>query len=290
METFELQLKDLSEANQEQIREITDPYTVPIVINGEHGGSGTLIEVDGMHGVLTAEHVIRNPDKPNHHLDKPTKDGPWLLIPPAKFPGGKSLHAKRLELVFTKRVSDEYGPDLGCILIPPGEILEGLKARRSFYPVSTNIGDRVKNGAENKGFVAFSGFPAKAARPAEPVLGYEQVTSLKGFAFITAPDRYEIRQEWDYFELGINRKEIDDLKHTFGGVSGGGVWRVPVYRKKSDGPGAEFIKDVTLTGVAFFEDDPKDQFFVRTHGPRSLYERFLPLIRAKIAEIRSRID
>ena len=62
-EHFEIKLGDLPEYVREAIRQETKHYSVPLVINGIPLGSGTLVEIDGHHGVLTAEHVVRPPKR-----------------------------------------------------------------------------------------------------------------------------------------------------------------------------------------------------------------------------------
>jgi hypothetical protein len=37
-------------------------YTVSIVLDGKFYGTGTLVEVNGVKGMLTAEHVVHNPE------------------------------------------------------------------------------------------------------------------------------------------------------------------------------------------------------------------------------------
>jgi len=37
-----------------------EPYSVMPLLNGEVHGSGTLVTIDGVHGILTAGHVVRN--------------------------------------------------------------------------------------------------------------------------------------------------------------------------------------------------------------------------------------
>ncbi|MGB8168114.1 MAG: hypothetical protein WCF18_11525 [Chthoniobacteraceae bacterium] len=114
--------------------------------------------------------------------------------------------------------------------------------------------------------------------------GFTTVFKLKGFAFMTGEDKYEEQEGWDYFELGVTRDEVADIGDSFGGVSGGGVWRIPVCRKKDDPEGSEYYDGMTFAGVAFYEENhlPDGRFFVRTHGPRSIYQQFLPALREKL--------
>jgi hypothetical protein len=70
------------------------------------------------------------------------------------------------------------------------------------------------------------------------------------------------------------------VPHFFYGVSGGAIWRL-VNLFEQD-PSMHELKstDYVLAGIAFYQGPgsplPK---FIRGHGPRSLYEKFLPELR-----------
>lgn len=283
-ETFLIRLADLPAAANERIVAETRNYVVPLIINDIPHGSGTLVEIDGHYGLLTAEHVARNPDRPELRLDNLSHDGPKLLVPPAEFPGGEPIESFALRVFTTKRNNDEYGPDLAFIALPDSPLLRELRARRSFYPLTKDVEVKVADALQETGFVPFCGFPASQFVEKKPSHGYTEVKMLRGFSFVTGPDKYEQRETWDYFELGVDRAEMGDIGDSFGGVSGGGIWRIPVFRKKGEPEGLEYFEKMTLAGVAFYEENllPNGRFFVRAHGPRSIYERFLPWVREQL--------
>ncbi len=287
-ETFLIRLKDLSKKLKDQIAKEASHYTVPIIINDIPIGSGTLVQVDGFYGVLTAEHVVRHPKRPELHLTNSERGGPQLFIPPAEFPGGKAIESSVLRVFPTDRKEDDYGPDLAFVALPLSPLLSELKARRSFYPLTNAIDDKVAAALDDIGYVSFNGYPASHRIKKPAAFGYSECIELRGFAFITGPDKHEVRGDWDYFELGITREEAAEFNETFGGVSGGGVWRIPVHRKKGEPEGSEFLGRPTLAGVAFVEENhwPKGRFFVRTHGPKSIYQTFLPALREQLREMK----
>lgn len=284
-EQFEIKLGDLPERVQEAIRQETKHYSVPLVINEVPLGSGTLVEIDGHHCVLTAEHVVRLPKKPDLWLTNTDHKGPRLLIPPMDSPGEIIFESYALRVFHTQRKRDDFGPDLALIVLPPSGMLNELRGRRSFYPIAHQSDAKVAEALHETDFIAFCGFPASTQKQDEPSLGFTEVIQLGGFAFLTGPEKYDDRGEWDYFELGVRREEMGEVGESFGGVSGGGVWRVPVYRKKGDPEGAEYYQNRTFAGVAFYEENhlPNGRFFVRTHGPKSVYHTFLPQFRNSLA-------
>jgi len=287
-ETFLVRLGDLPEAVTNRIVEATGDYIVPLIINDIPLGSGTLVEIDGHYGVLTAEHVVRHPNRPDLHLNNLSHDGPKLLVPPAEYPGGEPIESFALRVISSNRHNDEYGPDLAFITLPDSPLLRELRARRSFYPLANDVDGKISDSLQDSGFVAFCGFPASQNIERQPSYGFSEVKQLRGFAFMTGPDKYEERDSWDYFELGVDRAEVADIGDSFGGVSGGGIWRIPVFRRRGEPDGSEFFEKMTYAGIAFYEENhlPDGRFFVRAHGPKSVYERFLPFVREELRRMR----
>jgi hypothetical protein len=283
-ETFLIPLGELPEKVKADLTRETNHYLVPIIINDTPWGSGTLVEAYGHYGILTAKHVVRSRRRPDLDLTQTALNGPKLFVPPALFPGGRPIESSALRIVTTQRTNDEYGPDLAFIALPPSPLLSELKARRSFFRLTTNVEQKLSYALQDTGFVPFCGYPASHQFARKAALGYSTVVELRGFAFITGPDKYEERNGWDYYELGVLREELSDFGDTFGGVSGGGIWRIPVYRKAGQPKGSEYFDRMTFAGVAFYEENhlPDGRFFVRAHGPKAVYERFLPLIREQL--------
>src|ERR1051326_6899879 len=144
-ETFLLQLKDLPGAAQDMVAQETKPYTVVIIINDEQIGSGTLVRIGDVHGILTAEHVVRHPDRPDLRLDNTAPDGPRLLLPPAEFPGGIAIESFALRVFTTQRSNDSHGPDLAFVTLPPSPLLSELRLRKVFYPLAQSPIENMAN-------------------------------------------------------------------------------------------------------------------------------------------------
>jgi len=71
------------------------------------------------------------------------------------------------------------------------------------------------------------------------------------------------------------------MPKSFGGVSGGGLWRFDVVRAAHENPGQERLDKSYLAGVVFCQNAiDTDKPTVRGHGGRSIYEVCLPEIRA----------
>jgi hypothetical protein len=57
---------------QENIGQQIEPYSIMPLLDGEVSGSGTLVKIDGVCGILTAGHVVQNWEKsqPKYHPPK----------------------------------------------------------------------------------------------------------------------------------------------------------------------------------------------------------------------------
>jgi hypothetical protein len=222
----------------------------------QYVGSGTLVTCDGEHCILTAAHVWaalhRVPDVAISH----TSD--W------------NIDVVRADLfrVFVPqpRTADEWGPDLALMRVPD-HLLPKLKAEKAFHDLHKVL-ERCQHEPlhPNRGFWFFLGAPAE--------LGVfdEDVAILKIMAYGGAgPELHEIhrREQYDYYDLRVNRREINGLPESHGGVSGGGLWRVAIER---DADGSfRWLGQRRFEGVVFYEWNPAGEVgFVRAHGRESI--------------------
>jgi hypothetical protein len=99
---------------QEKIGREIEAHSIMPFLDGEVSGSGTLVTIDGVHGILTAGHVVRNwHDAKDEH---PKRLG---LVP---YRGASTLVEEPLEhfgsFVTEADHSDALGPDLAFVRIP----------------------------------------------------------------------------------------------------------------------------------------------------------------------------
>jgi len=89
-------------------------------------GSGTLVTVGSLHGVLTAAHVV----------DALPKTGEVGLVvgieDPSKYQRQVSKMKHTESILLCSKPFDQYGPDLAFLTLPP-ETIGWLKAQRSFH-------------------------------------------------------------------------------------------------------------------------------------------------------------
>jgi hypothetical protein len=281
-----VRLDSVPERVTEEVRRTTGDYAIPLVVDYLPLGSGTLVQIDQSCGILTAEHAVNHPSKPHLRLNYTGHPERLLRTAVGPFPHDLSISTNALRIVTSIRASEDYGPDLAFIALPAeAPFLHELKARKSFYNLTVKTAERKAAALDDVGFFALCGFPAVRDFTEAPSHGFTTVNGLYGYAMFTGPDKYEERNDWDYYEMGVSQESANEFERTFGGVSGGAVWRVEMQRREDAQLGSEYMSRITLAGVAFYEMDDRDQkrFFVRSHGPCSIYEKLINLVRKTLA-------
>ena len=103
---------------------------------------------------------------------------------------------------------------------------------------------------------------------------------------MTAQKRYWADHNgYDFIDALAAREPETFIPDSFGGVSGGALWHFRDVFHTDQSIRELKREDYVLAGISFWEDstDPNAPF-VRAHGPRSIYERFLPEVRAWLKE------
>lgn len=97
------------------------------------------------------------------------------------------------------------------------------------------------------------------------ITGMFSAPNIARYSSMQAPEA--IRRDYDYIDLDMD-VALPGVPETFGGVSGGGVWRVFVYWSEATNKIA-WAKDIE--GVAFYELDlVNGHRAIRCHGPQSI--------------------
>jgi hypothetical protein len=98
---------------------------------------------------------------------------------------------------------------------------------------------------------------------------------------VTAQGEYSTRPNgYDYIDAMAAREPGLFIPESFKGVSGGALWLFRDFFHMSEPPQLLTRDDYVLAGIAFWQgqEDPNAPF-IRAHGPRSIYENFLPNVR-----------
>ena len=241
-------------------RSIED-FTVCFVLDQALAGSGTLVDIDGRFGILTAFHVAAE-------LKRRPEASLSLII--AKYPHRFILARECLEFIELGRPKSRKtdGPDLSFIQITGPEQLSRLRTMKSFYRTDLDP------------FADFGDIPIELVHwflvGAPAILAKQMTSSTADGAmttrFLIAEPRFlGLRKHGD-----IARFDIDSTNPPFAtdykGYSGGGVW-VSVFVKPHPSAGDETIDidKCRLAGVIFYQSKVrKGRRIIYANGPALL--------------------
>ena len=262
----------------------------------DFAGSGLLVEVDGVSGILTAEHVIYGPaglETKRSILATVPQVYPFdsfaELIPdqPARHAIGTHIRAEVLTWYPTthqRKTYDEWGPDLAFIRVPKGTPFErNLRATRiNFYSWARGPDSDMRKALDQSSSVlAVVGAPGEWIEEDPSPKPGQFGRRIKVGVMMTAQEQYHPDQNgYDFVDAVASREPGTFIPNSFGGVSGGALWRFrDVFHTNLFG--TQLNRDeYVLAGIAFWQHRIDSKIsFVRCHGPRSIYERFLPEVR-----------
>ena len=224
-------------------------------------GTGTLVSFARDRYILTASHVwaelLRS--------ERPTNLGVTLR---ENIDHASLIDRDAIVAVGPPRppIWNEWGPDLIFLRVPP-EHVGAIEAHRVFHNLMRNRILGVE--AECIDLRVLMGTPGELAqcmpRHADlQITGMFCANDTGRFSPIAAP---ALIHDFDYIDLDMD-VALPGVPQSFGGVSGGGLWRVLVYWSVSTREIA-WAKDIE--GVAFHQSDlVNGHRMIRCHGPQTI--------------------
>lgn len=228
------------------------------VFDSEHGdllelaGSGTLVAFGESHYILTASHVWERVLKGAVKVGITLTDNishRFLMDVAAIVICGAPRAA----------ASEDWGPDLIFLRIPE-EHLGTIKAYQSFY--DPEVDGKKSLNVNHVEMWVLMGAPAAFGKFTRIHADIE----INGLFANIGPGCYN-RGDFDYYDLEMNLS-APGVPASFGGVSGGGLWRVMAHCSCSGG-NIDWLR--ILEGVAFYQSPiVGGRRIVRCHGPKSI--------------------
>jgi hypothetical protein len=230
----------------------------------QFAGTGTLVTDKVSHYILTAKHVW------DEILDKAVKGAKPVGV-------GITLRPDREHKFFIPREAivpigpaappqwNEWGPDLVFLRVPPA-FLGRINAVKVFYPIDGFSKIKTEQEVHARELHLLMGTPKEKGQYTETFADLQII----GMPQNIISQSHE-KDGWDYLDLEMDLS-LPNIPQSFGGVSGGGLWKVLVYRR----PGSSKTSWMaTLEGVAFHQSDPEnDHRIVRCHGMNSIRKAF----------------
>ncbi|HZM01623.1 MAG TPA: hypothetical protein VFC44_01250 [Candidatus Saccharimonadales bacterium] len=261
-------------------REIND-YSVSLFRNNVPHGSGTLVSLGNVCGILTAHHVsdlalkVKGGDADAltlvfaehvHRFEIPLHGDPF-----------KRLYEEVVVGAFHQS-HESQGPDLAFIHLFDPDKLSVLKSKKLFYPLEHAKLNTMRDLRYQQMPWWIWGAPAERISTEHPSQGGEFLARVQHFCGqVTFLDEM-CSNSFDYVRLKINTGQ-DRFPADCKGMSGGGVWLTPPNGNRDGGLALLEFKAPILTGVAFYQSEDQNQSRIITcHGPASIYEALLQAI------------
>jgi hypothetical protein len=264
IEEIETALRESAEVRDSILRE-TYASTVALFAVTDHeqveslqlAGSGTLVQIGDSSYILTAAHVweevlksaskigISLPEDLNHRFLMDIE----MIVPvgPPK-----------------PREWTEWGPDIIFLRIPP-ERVGAIKASRVFYNLSfKGASQQQKIALKTTHLETWIFIGAPHAFGTFPTTKYADI-QINAF-FCSAPVSHS-KNGFDFLDFKADTS-LPGVPKSFGGVSGGGLWKILVFESPSTG---KIDSTATLEGLVFFQliiDDSHS--VIRCHGPETI--------------------
>jgi len=248
-------LRDERSGLREKVVRNLGDFTVALlaIYNGSHerlalAGTGTLVWIDNAHFILTARHVW------DEVLSKADQIG--LTLKP-EIDHKYGVARKEFAIFGLPKPAEwnEWGPDLILLRIP-AESVGTIGAYKSYW----NMQGRIDVNAEILEVMVLMGTPAALGEFTDTHAEL-QITGM-----FLGPEKVQERDGLDYLDYEMDLS-FTEVPRTFGGVSGGGVWRVYLYSAQ-DG---EIDWKMSFHGTAYYELEIVNEHRpIRCHGPKSI--------------------
>ena len=240
------------------------------VADGQILGSGTLVTIGKLAGIVTARHVAEV------LLRLKARSAQAQIVRMPKKSGGNVVHAldlRQAEFVLSpgRDVPDgPDGPDLAFVLLSI-ENEATLKGTSSFYAL-----DKVRSTLKGLAKIDMAlGIVAEMTTDREVTAE----GAKRRFTLMTLSGHSQDEREHDGYDLATLVPPPEAhiaLPNSLGGMSGGGVWRV-FYKPD----GSNTVVERRLIGTALYEQFTECRTNIIHHGPRSHETKLISLIRER---------
>lgn len=268
--TVGVRIGDIPKPLLDEIGAGLEHYFVPILGLAAEGhpdplkliGSGTLVRIDSQHYVLTAAHVWEATERFPTISFALTSYESWFPVP------REGIAVRTLR----DRRRAEFGPDLALLEISPAlvprivahkSVLDLSQQRRAFLAEPLPI---------DSGLWAVTGMSGTLSGVRTQPERRTFEADVHGRAFFGGIVQAHERDGWDYLDAGAD-VTLADVPQSFGGVSGGGLWQIPLSLSKNTGQ-LSWNGQKRFNGVAFWESAVHEgRCVIRCHGQRSLFKK-----------------
>lgn len=240
-------------------------YTVSLILKQKLIGSGTLIRVADTYGILTAAHVAKIVENADQSVGVNIADHPHGFFIPKQC-------LEHVVVGASKSLDDADGPDLSILRILDVNDLSTIKSKKSFYPLDKpNLGSFLETLPIGEMLWYLVGAPDEHCRSEGKFGTRNHILAAKHLVAEATYKKREVRNDFDFVTLELIAGDYS-FPSDYGGVSGGGIWLLPLVMNPDVGVSTIAYEAPILAGVAFYQRGVIDGVSdIVCHGPASIY-------------------
>ena len=258
-------MQDEDDGVPEQVSNIIQHHTIGLMLLTKepttklinpHIGCGTLVAIHGIHGIITASHVVER---------FPVTDAYCLGLVLSEKANVFKIDKSCIKIYkISDGLYDENGPDLAFIQLSEPDI-STIKAILSFQNLDIDHSNYDPCEIDDYGWVV-CGTPGVQTEWSENEAGYKKILSLSNYCLFVDKPIEQVINGYDYLDFEIDTKKNSRVPSLLNGMSGGGVWKVEwkeVYNNFQ----------YSYWGIIFWQTELIDgKRFLRCHGRKSIYK------------------
>jgi hypothetical protein len=274
----EVPIRDLPTTLCREIDQFLMDFSTPLILDGVPAGSGTFIKCGKLHGILTAYHVVHNPKYRSRVFNFSGESAQQLGLTVINRRSHTFVipmsHLFCVDIGKPRR--KDSGPDLSVIVLPEVRARD-IAIHKSFTDISFKRKKRMaKCDAVDGGWCAV-GFAQQYTRPHESSDATRRVTYIPSLTLYTGRPRQRVKFGFDFLHLNVTHSQMRgnaDLPLSYGGMSGGGVWKVRVRKDAKTSALSLDVEGTILAGVIFCQRLVKNRpRSLLCHGWKSVYRK-----------------
>jgi hypothetical protein len=222
-------------------------------------GSGVLVSAGRSKAILTANHVLKKLPRDRR-----------LCVFLGKTNTPHTLDIRGLDFrEIAQGKTEADGPDLAAIVMAHS-ITGAIESKKAFYNLDLRRDDVLHRPFDlNQGVWIAQGYLEERNVVTLDADGRGRTMGFYEFSGVGGPQSIHERDGFDYSDFPVSADSRASSPKSWGGMSGGGLWQVPLVRKDGD---LEHRSPI-LSGVLFYQYETSDtQCGVKAHFRRSVYE------------------
>lgn len=276
VDEFRFKLGDMPREKLEKPGEFIGNRSTVLIYNNQPFASGTFVKCGSRFGILTAYHAI---EPFNFKPNSPDQLGMSIA---------KHEHKLLIEMQYLNPysigipVDEKYGgPDMVFLEILDQNKLDWIKVYRSFWdiPFENGVSMIKKCSSNSDSLWAIAGLPQSMKQEEQPEGSFDCVVGLPLQVYFGGIEQRFEADGFDYIELMANYESKDPMPGSFVGISGGGLWEIPMSIDRKDLKAIKFDEPV-LSGLQFRQTPLEgNNRRLRCHGCKSVNLLFTTVLK-----------